>query len=179
MFFVTRMQRGDCRKPGGLRALATAGTSHNEAETLRSLGEQPWNNSREALPSTRLMPAWTASSANSAANSLRPTGREAAIATIALDACTACMSTSGRVIGRPCAKASWSPSACGCAKAGNGPSCTAASAAGSSNRIAADDNPVKLMSIAVKPLAGPPFPLEGLVACASVPDAPTSRGGEA
>lgn len=49
----------------------------------------------------------------------------------------------------------------------------------SSNRIAADDNPVKLMSIAVKPLAGPPFPLEGLVACASVPDAPTSRGGEA
>ncbi len=30
----------------------------------------------------------------------------------------------------------------------------------SSNRIAADDSPVKLMSIAVKPLASPPFPLE-------------------
>ena len=30
----------------------------------------------------------------------------------------------------------------------------------SSNRIAADDNPVKLMSIAVKPLASPPFPAE-------------------
>ena len=30
----------------------------------------------------------------------------------------------------------------------------------SSNRIAADDDPVKLMSIAVKPLASPPFPLE-------------------
>ncbi|HCQ5549596.1 TPA: RNHCP domain-containing protein [Clostridioides difficile] len=30
----------------------------------------------------------------------------------------------------------------------------------SSNRIAADDNPVKLMSIALKPLAQPPFPLE-------------------
>lgn len=29
----------------------------------------------------------------------------------------------------------------------------------SSNRIAADDNPVKLMSIALKPLATPPFPL--------------------
>ncbi len=29
-----------------------------------------------------------------------------------------------------------------------------------SNRVAADDNPVKLMSIAVKPLASPPFPLE-------------------
>jgi hypothetical protein len=29
-----------------------------------------------------------------------------------------------------------------------------------SNRIAADDNPMKLMSIAVKPLASPPFPLE-------------------
>ncbi|MCD4714043.1 MAG: RNHCP domain-containing protein [Clostridiales bacterium] len=29
----------------------------------------------------------------------------------------------------------------------------------SSNRIAADDNPVKLMSIALQPLARPPFPL--------------------
>ncbi|MCL2189655.1 MAG: RNHCP domain-containing protein [Defluviitaleaceae bacterium] len=32
----------------------------------------------------------------------------------------------------------------------------------SSNRIAADDNPLKLMSIAVKPLGNPPFPLESL-----------------
>ena len=30
----------------------------------------------------------------------------------------------------------------------------------SSNRIAADDNPMKLMSIAMKPLTQPPFPLE-------------------
>ena len=30
----------------------------------------------------------------------------------------------------------------------------------SSNRVLADDNPVKLLSIAVKPLAQPPFPLE-------------------
>ena len=30
----------------------------------------------------------------------------------------------------------------------------------SSNRIAADDNIVKLLSIAVKPLSLPPFPLE-------------------
>ena len=30
----------------------------------------------------------------------------------------------------------------------------------SSNRIAADDNPMKLMSIAMKPVAIPPFPLE-------------------
>lgn len=30
----------------------------------------------------------------------------------------------------------------------------------SSNRVAADDNPMKLMSIALKPLADPPFPLE-------------------
>ena len=30
----------------------------------------------------------------------------------------------------------------------------------SSNRIAADDNPMKLMSIAMKPLCSPPFPLE-------------------
>ena len=31
-----------------------------------------------------------------------------------------------------------------------------------SNRIAADDNPMKLMAIALKPLATPPFPLERL-----------------
>ena len=30
----------------------------------------------------------------------------------------------------------------------------------SSNRAAADDNPMKLMSIAIKPLCEPPFPLE-------------------
>ena len=30
----------------------------------------------------------------------------------------------------------------------------------SSNRIAADDNPMKLISIAMKPLCLPPFPLE-------------------
>ena len=30
----------------------------------------------------------------------------------------------------------------------------------SSNRVAADDNPVKLMSIAMKPIANPPFPIE-------------------
>ena len=30
----------------------------------------------------------------------------------------------------------------------------------SSNRIAADDNPMKLMSIAMKPIANPPFPVE-------------------
>ena len=30
----------------------------------------------------------------------------------------------------------------------------------SSNRIAADDNPMKLMSLAMKPISSPPFPLE-------------------
>ena len=29
-----------------------------------------------------------------------------------------------------------------------------------SNRVAADDNPMKLMSIAMKPLCSPPFPLD-------------------
>ena len=29
-----------------------------------------------------------------------------------------------------------------------------------SNRVAADDNPMKLMSIAMKPLGAPPFPIE-------------------
>ena len=33
----------------------------------------------------------------------------------------------------------------------------------SSNRIAADDNPMKLMSIAMKPVSSPPFPLEKIV----------------
>ncbi|MCR4990854.1 MAG: RNHCP domain-containing protein [Lachnospiraceae bacterium] len=30
----------------------------------------------------------------------------------------------------------------------------------SSNRVAADDNPVKLMSVAMRPVANPPFPVE-------------------
>ena len=30
----------------------------------------------------------------------------------------------------------------------------------SSNRVATDDNPMKLMSIAMKPLCAPPFPLD-------------------
>ena len=30
----------------------------------------------------------------------------------------------------------------------------------SSNRVAADDNPMKLMSIAMKPIGNPPFPIE-------------------
>ena len=30
----------------------------------------------------------------------------------------------------------------------------------SSNRIAADDNPVKLLSLAMKPVSSPPFPIE-------------------
>ena len=30
----------------------------------------------------------------------------------------------------------------------------------SSNRVAADDNPVKLLSIALRPISSPPFPLE-------------------
>ncbi|MPM93455.1 hypothetical protein SDC9_140592 [bioreactor metagenome] len=30
----------------------------------------------------------------------------------------------------------------------------------SSNRVAADDNPMKLMSIAMRPLTSPPFPIE-------------------
>jgi ribosome biogenesis GTPase len=34
----------------------------------------------------------------------------------------------------------------------------------SSNRIAADDNPILLLSIAVRPLSMPPFPLNDLEA---------------
>lgn len=37
-----------------------------------------------------------------------------------------------------------------------------------SNRIAADDNPIKLVSIAIKPLASPPFPLELLEQMAAI-----------
>ncbi|MCL2108136.1 MAG: RNHCP domain-containing protein [Oscillospiraceae bacterium] len=32
----------------------------------------------------------------------------------------------------------------------------------STNRIAADDNPLKLMSVALRPLSAPPFPLDSL-----------------
>jgi DNA-directed RNA polymerase subunit RPC12/RpoP len=40
-----------------------------------------------------------------------------------------------------------------------------------SNRIAADDNQVKLMSISLKPLASPPFPIEGLAKSFEIPSA--------
>ncbi|SMP53351.1 RNHCP domain-containing protein [Anoxynatronum buryatiense] len=44
-----------------------------------------------------------------------------------------------------------------------------------SNRLAADDNPIKLMSIALKPLASPPFPIEGLTRSLEV--SPGKEGG--
>lgn len=40
----------------------------------------------------------------------------------------------------------------------------------SSNRIAADDNPVKLMSIAMKPIASPPFPIERMAQIVQKPE---------
>lgn len=39
-----------------------------------------------------------------------------------------------------------------------------------SNRIAADDNPIKLMSIAMRPLCNPPFPLERMEEMAALMD---------
>ena len=39
----------------------------------------------------------------------------------------------------------------------------------SSNRVAADDNPMKLMSIAMKPLCSPPFPLDYIPTSAPTP----------
>lgn len=38
----------------------------------------------------------------------------------------------------------------------------------SSNRVAADDNPIKLMSIAMKPIGNPPFPIERMEAIAEI-----------
>lgn len=40
----------------------------------------------------------------------------------------------------------------------------------SSNRIAADDNPIKLMGIALKPLCQPPFPIERIKEIAELTD---------
>lgn len=40
----------------------------------------------------------------------------------------------------------------------------------SSNRVAADDNPIKLMNIALKPLCEPPFPLERMEEMAALMD---------
>lgn len=50
----------------------------------------------------------------------------------------------------------------------------------SSNRVAADDNPMKLMSIAMKPLSTPPFPLERIEEMTALMggDGAISRGGE-
>ncbi len=45
----------------------------------------------------------------------------------------------------------------------------------SSNRVAADDNPVKLMSIALKPLCEPPFPIERIRELAEQMDGDESK----
>ena len=72
------------------------------------------------------------------------------------------MLTLSRATVHPTAAALWSRQRSGCAGAENGRSFTAAAAAAGfqSNRIAADDNPMKLMSIAMRPLSAPPFPIE-------------------
>lgn len=92
----------------------------------------------------------------------RGRARAANIATIALTACPANMSTTNQATAPRVAAASWSPWACGCARVASGPSSTGAVAAGNSTRTAwaADDNPMKLMSIALKPLTQPPFPTD-------------------
>ncbi|MBQ9346455.1 MAG: RNHCP domain-containing protein, partial [Oscillibacter sp.] len=40
----------------------------------------------------------------------------------------------------------------------------------SSNRVAADDNPLKLLSLAMKPVAAPPFPVERMEEVADLLD---------
>jgi len=45
-----------------------------------------------------------------------------------------------------------------------------------SNRLAADDNPVKLMSIALKPLTSPPFPMEELAKSFKLSNAENAGG---
>ena len=47
----------------------------------------------------------------------------------------------------------------------------------SSNRTAADDNPMKLMSVALRPLAQPPFPLEHIQRLADLMGGSGSMGG--
>ena len=62
----------------------------------------------------------------------------------------------------PTAAASWSRWPSGYARAGEWAIIHRCKRCGklSSNRVAADDNPMKLMSIAMKPLCSPPFPLD-------------------
>lgn len=64
--------------------------------------------------------------------------------------------------GPPTAAASWTPWPSGSAGGGEWAVIHRCRRCGalSSNRVAADDNPMKLMSIAMKPLGQPPFPLE-------------------
>lgn len=45
----------------------------------------------------------------------------------------------------------------------------------SSNRIAADDDPIKLMSLAMRPIALPPFPLERIEELAALTDGREQR----
>ena len=92
------------------------------------------------------MPVRTASPVKSAAAPWFPQARGARTETIAPTAFQACMLMRNRVTALRIAAAIIHR----CRRCG----------ALSSNRVAADDNPMKLMSIAMKPLCEPPFPLE-------------------
>lgn len=81
---------------------------------------------------------------------------------IAHTACQVSIWTMSPETVRQTAEVLWRQSVYGSGKTANGRSFIGYRICGalSSNRIAADDNPMKLMSIAMKPLAIPPFPLE-------------------
>lgn len=82
-------------------------------------------------------------------------------AIIAQTVSAVCIWTLSLEIGKQTAEGSWTRWAFGSEKMASGRSSTDAGDAGFKFKpVAADDNPMKLMSIAMKPLSQPPFPLE-------------------
>ena len=110
------------------------------------------------------MPAMTALPARSAGGSAPRRTQGVTTATIAPTASPASTSTSSPVTGHPTAADHGPGRGLGAQGRGVGyhPPLPPLPGRFSSNRVAADDNPMKLMSIAMKPLCEPPFPLERL-----------------
>ena len=105
---------------------------------------------------TKPMTAGTALPARCAGGRLCPPERAAATATTVPTVSPACIWTWSRGTGRRTAAGVW------VRKNGEWAVIHRCRRCGhlSSNRVAADDNPMKLMSIAMRPLSQPPFPLE-------------------
>lgn len=168
MFFVKQNYRGDCLRPGGLSRKNPDYGLPEETRRPRLIPEDiPMNRENKRKQYQKgyyrthaCNDMFTCKVCGQAPSSRAGAGSEHR------NHCPNCLSsqhvddeqaTAPRV-----AAGVMEPWACGCAKGGEWAIIHRCRRCGKldSNRVAADDNPMKLMSIALKPLTQPPFPID-------------------